>query len=91
MDEDIFFKLNEFYKSNPPNEVLDDDGVRHQIEMPLPSDYEYSPCDCGKIHQTEDQTWWHAPLKLNEEGRIGIYRCCKTCMNMLMKTRKKDE
>ncbi len=88
MSEKNWDQINEYYRQNPPDYILDDDTVRHQKEIAMPAEYEYAPCECGKIHKPEDDTWWHSPMELTVAGRIGIYRCCKTCMNVLGKKRK---
>lgn len=89
-----FSKINEYYRKNPPSIVLDDLGVRHVNEIPLPAEYELSPCTCGIIHPIEPNSWYHESMKLAED-RIGVYRACKECGEILIRklstTALKDE
>lgn len=72
--------------------VLDDQGVRHIVEVSLPAEYELNPCDCDIVHPLESHTWYHSGLKIgeNEGGSIvAVYRACKKCRMLLMRRLKK--
>lgn len=79
-----FETLNEFYRKNPPSIVLDDLGVRHVKEIPLPAEYELSPCTCGITHSIDSDSWYHESMKITED-RIGVYRACKECREILIR------
>ena len=78
-------ELKEYYKKNPPYMVLDDLGVRHINEIPLPANYELYPCTCGILHAVDSDTWFHEGMKITEGGRIAVYRACKECREILMR------
>lgn len=84
-----FDSLNEYYRKNPPSIVLDDLGVRHIKEIPLPAKYELSACTCGITHQVESDSWYHESMKISED-RIGVYRACKECREILIRKLSMD-
>lgn len=80
-----FNEINQYYKENPPEYVIDDTGIRHQNEIPLPSKYEKEPCPCGIIHYVSDETWYHSYLIITQDEKfIKIVRKCKKCHEILM-------
>jgi hypothetical protein len=84
-------KRNNFlkhYEMIPPDAVLDDQGVRHVYDIPLPAKYGEGECKCGS-HPLDSDTWYHVGLRLTVGWRIGVYRACKNCREILI--RKKEE
>lgn len=84
MNHKIIEDFVDFYQLNPPDIVLDDQGVRHINEIPLPAKYGNGECQCGD-HDLESDTWYHKPMKLTKDGRMGVYRACKNCDDILIR------
>jgi len=83
-----FDAIKEHYRKNPPEMILDDQGVKHINKIPPPAEYALHPCDCDIIHPLDSETWYHSGLKIgeNEGGTlIAVYRACKTCRMLLMR------
>lgn len=78
-----FEKMYEYYKKHPPSVILDDYGVRHVKEIEHPGEYEIAPCECGKTHPLDSETWYHRAMKITED-EIGVYRACKECRSVLL-------
>jgi hypothetical protein len=76
-------ELSKFYKANPPSRVIDDSGIKHQKEIPLPGDYDKIPCKCGKIHLEDENTWYHSTLEMTK-GVYKVIKKCKKCHEVLM-------
>lgn len=74
--------LNDFYKKFPPKIVLDDLGIHHEIEVPLPGKYKKVPCKCGIIHKWEDPE----TFLIYEEPRVNgkLSKKCETCGDVLV-------
>lgn len=75
----------EYYRKNPPELVLDDEGVRHIQEIEDVAEYQNEPCECGIVHQVEDDTWYHKAFNLTKGGEAAVYRACKECREILTK------
>lgn len=84
MDEDDFEKFNEYYRKNPPEMVIDDLGIDHDIEAPLPAKYIKKECICGIRHKWEEPNTFYL-----EAIEMGAYvpkyvKICNTCGEMLL-------
>jgi hypothetical protein len=77
-----FDAINEYYRQNPPETILDCEGVKHINEVPLPATYELNPCSCGKVHALDSDTWYHSAVE-NSPGHVAVYRACKICRIVL--------
>jgi hypothetical protein len=88
--EDFSSYFNKYYKENPPEYVIDDTGIRHQKEIPLPAKYEQIPCECGTIHHLFDETWYHSHMNFYKDANIPnsikVVKRCKKCDQILMLT-----
>ncbi len=81
-----FEDINEYYLRNPPSITLDDWGVKHLVEVPLPADYELERCKCGILHPVESDTWYHKAMILTQDGKeVAVYRACKECREVLVR------
>jgi hypothetical protein len=80
-----FKEFNDYYEKNPPKCVLDDTGVRHWNEVPLPAKYKKSPCDCGIIHDIADESWYHSifPITCSNPPDLKVVKKCKKCHGIL--------
>ena len=91
-----FDDINEHYKSNPPSNVLDSEGVRHIVEVDLPAEYELNACSCGIKHPLESDTWYHYAMPMTKtlidrpsfKPMYSVFRACKTCREVLTKRLK---
>jgi len=54
MMNDEWEEINEYYRKNPPQIVLDDLGIYFPVHVPLPAKYVNCPCKCGIIHKWEE-------------------------------------
>jgi len=74
------------WPGSAPKTIIDDDGVRHQIEVEEPASYKAMPCPCGIIHLIEMETWYHSILEMDSAGTIKkVIKKCKTCHKILLK------
>ena len=83
---DPFEAFNEYYRNNPPEAILDDLGIYHEVEVPIPAKYERIPCGCGIIHKWENpQTFELYSLKLVQDESYPPKVCkrCITCQETL--------
>lgn len=74
--------VNYHYRLNPPKMVIDDDGIRFCNEVPYPAKYKAAPCNCGKIHPVDSNTWYHSTLKMTHES-YKVVKKCKDVMEFL--------
>jgi hypothetical protein len=82
--EDHFRIINAYHRMHPPQQVFDDLGVHHEIEVPLPAKYKKSPCKCGIIHKWENPETFI--IESTSVGRLifkGLKKC-KTCDEILV-------
>jgi len=91
-NEDEFEKINRYYEENPPEVVLDDLGINHQVEVPLPAKYEKKACSCGIIHSWEtaasfflDEIFLHPALNIKK-----VIKKCLKCREILTLKLYKD-
>jgi hypothetical protein len=81
--------LNEYYRKNPPDLVIDDLGIFHEVEIPLPAFYKRKACSCGIIHIWEiPETFELYHFELSDLAKkMGhkpkILKQCKKCGEVL--------
>lgn len=68
--------IGEYYEKNPPDIVLDDLGIYHECEVPLPAKYKRDPCKCGIVHKWESPETFFIEESSDLHGKR-IKRCCK--------------
>jgi hypothetical protein len=78
-----FSELNAYYRKHPPEKIIDDNGIKHYEEVPLPANYDKNPCACGTIHLEDENTWYHSALEMTEKD-YKVVKKCKTCGEILM-------
>ena len=78
--------FNDYYEENPPDLTIDDTGIRHFNEVPLPAKYKKHPCNCGIIHHISDETWYHSTLKIAAASGLPhkVVKKCKKCQQILL-------
>ena len=85
---DPWKSFNDHYRNYPPQVIFDDTGIRHQNEVILPAKYEKMACECGKVHDIADGSWYHHYMKFFEDANvphcIKIVKRCKECHKILM-------
>jgi hypothetical protein len=75
---------------NAPEIVLDDLGIFHLFEVPLPALYQRKPCKCGIIHKWEEpSTFELCYIELIKDGDAMGYprkkvKRCMTCKEVLL-------
>lgn len=77
--------INQFYRDHPPDVALDDLGIYHEREVPLPACYKRQSCKCGIIHKWEDPSTFELyEQKITECGMKKTLKRCKTCIDTLL-------
>lgn len=79
---DIFEGINIYFRNNPPQSILDDLGIYHDCEVPLPAKYVRNPCRCGTVHKWENPQTFILSEFESLPGKI-IKRCI-TCKEVLL-------
>lgn len=84
---------SEFAKTGkPPKAIIDDQGVTHYKEVPLPAEYGEGECECGS-HPLEADTWYHSTMDLLAKpgAAVKIVRRCKKCHEVLLRKIKENK
>jgi hypothetical protein len=84
MKEDPYEGINDFYRKNPPEFVIDDLGIYHDCEVPLPAKCRRCPCKCGIIHKWENPETFYVKDSLMYNTFIKKVKFCKSCDEILM-------
>jgi hypothetical protein len=82
--EDEYREINEHYRKHPPQYVLDDLGLHHEIEVPLPAKYKKVPCSCGIVHKWENPETFVVESRFIEDLFVKDVKMCKTCKELLV-------
>ena len=82
-----FDNINEYYRNNPPLRIIDDLGIYHSIEVPLPAKYRRLPCSCGITHKWEEPSTFElydicVEYKM-QPMQSKICKRCKACRTTL--------
>ncbi len=83
MTNEDFYEINAHYRRNPPEVVLDDLGMDHEIHIPLPAKYKKIPCKCGKIHKWEDPSTFEILEVLVMPDFLKKMKKCVNCKDTL--------
>jgi hypothetical protein len=83
--EDECEKINEYYRQHPPAIILDDLGIHHEVEVPIPAKYIKRKCQCGIIHKWEyPYTFFLDELYLMKGLQPKIIKKCSICLEILI-------
>lgn len=78
-------EINDYYRRNPPKIIMDDLGIFHEIEVPLPAKYKRRPCSCGIIHKWENpKTFYLDEFIISPSVFPKKIKVCETCSEIIV-------